>query len=102
MNVIEQTLAGITIGGAVQHGNLAMFPLLGGGAGEPGYLTLDEALGLGVAKMTEAGGGSVPELEFVNEGERRVLLLDGEELLGALQNRVLNLTVLAPAKRTLK
>jgi hypothetical protein len=26
-----------------------------------------------------------------------VLLLDGEELVGAKQNRVLNLTVLAPA-----
>jgi hypothetical protein len=32
---------------------------------------------------------------------RAVLLLDGEELIGAKQNRVLNLTILAPAHSTL-
>ena len=34
------------------------------------------------------------------EGRSAVLLLDGEELVGAKQNRVLNLTILAPAQRT--
>ena len=42
----------------------------------------------------------MPELKFVNEGERSVLLLDGEELLGAKQNRVINLTILVPAHQT--
>ena len=46
-------------------------------------------------------GGHVPETEeIVNEGELSVLLLDGEELLGAKQNRVLNLTILVPAHQT--
>jgi hypothetical protein len=45
-------------------------------------------------------GGHVPELKIVNEGERPVLLLDGEELLGAKQNRVINLTMMAPAHQT--
>jgi len=35
--------------------------------------------------------------KFRYECERAVLLLDGEELVGAKQNRILNLTVLAPA-----
>jgi hypothetical protein len=39
----------------------------------------------------------VPQLLFINDAMRPVLLLDGEELVGAKQNRVLNLTVLAPA-----
>jgi hypothetical protein len=47
------------------------------------------------------GGGSVPELRFENAGDRPVLLLDGEELVGAKPNRVLNLTIPAPAKKTL-
>jgi hypothetical protein len=34
----------------------------------------------------------------VNDSDRAVLLLDGEELVGAKQNRILNLTILAPAK----
>jgi hypothetical protein len=42
-------------------------------------------------------GGSVPHLLFINDAMRPVLLLDGEELVGAKQNRVLNLTVLAAA-----
>ena len=45
--------------------------------------------------------GSVPELSFTNNGALPVLLVDGEELIGAKQNRILNLTVLAPAHRKL-
>jgi hypothetical protein len=38
--------------------------------------------------------GSVPELKVLNRAEIPVLLLDGEELAGAKQNRVLNTTIL--------
>ena len=60
---------------------------------QPGYLVLEEAIAQGVARVTELGeGGSVPELRVENLGEQPVLLLDGEELVGAKQDRVLNLT----------
>ena len=62
----------------------------------PFYLSLDEALGQGTAQVTEVSkGGHVPELLLINRGDRPVLLIDGEELVGAKQNRVLNLTILA-------
>jgi hypothetical protein len=49
-------------------------------------------------QITEVSeGGSVPQLLLVNEATQPVLLLDGDELVGAKQNRVLNLTVLVPA-----
>jgi hypothetical protein len=51
--------------------------------------------------VTELNGGSVPELRFENTAGQPVLLLDGEELIGAKQNRVLNLSILAPAKQTI-
>jgi hypothetical protein len=52
-------------------------------------------------RVTELNaGGSVPELRLENNADLPVLLVDGEELVGAKQNRVLNLTILAPAKRT--
>ena len=41
--------------------------------------------------------GSVPELKVFNGLSQPVLLLDGEELIGAKQNRVLNLTIMVPA-----
>ena len=39
-------------------------------------------------------GGSVPELIAVNSGPLPILLLDGEALVGAKQNRVLNASIL--------
>ena len=39
----------------------------------------------------------MPELLVVNEGPRPVLLVDGEELVGARQNRIVNITLLVPA-----
>jgi hypothetical protein len=84
------------------HRNLSLFPLLADGIAEPGYLLLDEALGRGCARVTEVSEqGSVPELRFVNECDRPVLLIDGEELVGAKQNRILNLSVLVPAHKTI-
>ena len=69
---------------------------------EPDYLTLDQAIAAGTFRVKEVGAqGSVPELQVINEGDRPVLLLDGEELVGAKQNRVLNVTVLCPAGKTL-
>jgi hypothetical protein len=51
---------------------------------------------LTVTEVTE--GGQVPELKVINRGEKPVLLLDGEELSGAKQNRVLNTTILIREK----
>lgn len=79
-----------------------MFPLCRPGTAAPDYLTLPEALQRGLAEVSEVSeSGSVPNLRFLNKGEQPVLLLDGEELAGAKQNRVLNLTILVPAQTTL-
>ena len=45
--------------------------------------------------------GSVPELLVVNRGPDSVLVIDEEELHGAKQNRVVNLTILVAAKLTI-
>ena len=102
MSVVAECLSSLKLGEPQTHLNLQLFPLIGGDAGEPAYRLLDEALAQGTAHVTEVSeSGSVPELKFVNEGDLPVLLLDGEELVGAKQNRILNLTVLAPAHKTI-
>ena len=68
-----------------------MYPLFRDGSvpPEPRYSLLDEAVAHGAARVAEVGdGGSVPELRFENLTEKPVLLLHGEELIGAKQNRV--------------
>jgi hypothetical protein len=47
-------------------------------------------------------GGSVPDLLVENSGDIRVLFLEGEELVGAKQNRILNTSVLLPARSKIK
>ncbi len=102
MKVIETVIAGLEIARPRRHRNLSVFALLADTDGPRGYLTLDEALARGLVRVTEVSeGGHVPELHLENAGERSVLLLDGEELVGAKQNRVLNLSILAPAKQTI-
>ena len=83
-------------------GGLTVFPLSWEVPGVFPYLTLGEALEKGFVTITEVSqGGSVPELAVENAGETAVLLLDGEELRGAKQNRVLNTTILlAPKSRS--
>ena len=104
MRTLLDELKTIGTGEAQRFQNLTLFPLLRKEvpAGEPEYLLLEEAIGAGVARVTElTEGGSVPQLLFVNDGTRPVLLLDGEQLVGAKQNRVLNLTILAPPKQSI-
>jgi hypothetical protein len=99
---IQTTLDALRFGEPQAHGPLAVLPLLGGGPGGPEYRTLAEALKRGTLTITEVSeGGHVPELRVDNRDALPVLLLDGEELRGAKQNRVLNTTVLAPAKSVL-
>jgi len=102
MTLIATRLSQVTLGQPQQCRNLTLFPLLAEGPAQPGYRLLDQALALGCARITEISeGGSVPQLRFINDGDLPVLLLDGEELIGAKQNRILNLSVLAPAHKTI-
>ena len=79
-----------------------MFPLRSEGRGGLEYLTLAEALEAGLARVSEVSeGGSVPELRVANSAGMPVLIVDGEEMVGAKQNRVANLTIMAPAKATI-
>ena len=99
MQIIQDTVADLEIGAPVVHRQMAMFPLLNrkSDAASRTYVTLDEALESSTAQVREVSdGGSVPELLFKNLGERPVLLVEGEELVGAKQNRTLNVSILAP------
>ena len=93
---VAQLLATILTGEPVTHGALAVIPLLAPNLADPDWLTLEEAGDR--ARVTEVSeAGSVPFLKVANGADRPLLLLDGEELIGAKQNRILNTTVLVAA-----
>lgn len=67
------------------------------------YVTLDEAISSGWLKITEVDEhGHVPELIARNISDNLILIIDGEEVIGAKQNRILNTTVLIDKKSELK
>ena len=98
MTIIDNTFSDIRIGPASTFQNLTVFPLIGASDTEPSYDTLDAALLHGTLRITEVTeSGRVPEIKVLNGGGRPVLIIDGEELLGAKQNRTVNLSILIPA-----
>src|SRR5947208_13021373 len=88
----------LQLGDSVEHRGVVIAPLFPRRQPVTEYLTLAEALPLGFRVEEVDGGGSVPELAVHNPLEANVLLYDGEELLGAKQNRILNVTVLVGAE----
>jgi len=99
--VIREYLEGAKIGRKQAYKNMAVFPLLSDYSVGLEYILLDEALGAGLVEVTEIHDqGSVPNLKVHNKSSRMVLILDGEELVGAKQNRVVNTTILVAGNAT--
>ena len=93
----------LRIGDPVRQEALCVFPLFSEPNGKVEYHLSDEALAdesLLIEEISE--GGSVPDLLVENRGDVRVLFLEGEELIGAKQNRILNTSVLVAAHTKVK
>ena len=94
---MTHTTLDFQLGDAVEHRGIVVTPLFPSRDPVAGYITLDEALPRGLTITEIDAAGSVPELAVVNPLDVAVLLYDGEELVGAKQNRILNISVLVGA-----
>jgi len=84
-----------------QGKQLRVVPILGTSNDQPPYRLL-ETSALTAVQVTEIStAGSVPELSVKNTLDVMVYLMDGQELVGAKQNRILNTDVLVPANSTI-
>jgi hypothetical protein len=82
---------------ALPGSGLAAVPLVIAGDADADLLV--EAVAAGTASVSEVSEeGSVSRLLVRHDGARPLLLLHGEEVLGARQNRILNASFLAPAR----
>ena len=90
----------LDLGSSQASGRITVVPLEGVLPG-PVYVTMAQALRQERLEITELEGrASVPELLARNKSAVHVLILDGEELVGAMQNRVLNTAVLLAPNST--
>ncbi len=87
-----------SLGRPQHHENLTIFPILAEQERELPYLLMAEALAVGVLTIGEKNGGQVPVLLATNAGKQAILVLDGEQLIGAKQNRMTNRSLLLPPK----
>lgn len=88
-------------GEPTSYAGLALIPLFAENDPRLEYIGLDEAVahGLKISEVDEAG--SVNDLVVRNPGDVGALLYEGEELVGAKQNRVLERSILiAPKSKT--
>lgn len=99
---LYERLRRLSVGTPQTFAHITVFPLFGLMDESLPYLPLSTALKQGLLKIAEkSDAGVVPEVEVNNGADVPVLLLDGEELAGAKQNRVVSSTVLlAPGSHT--
>ncbi|PKN07658.1 MAG: hypothetical protein CVU72_03220, partial [Deltaproteobacteria bacterium HGW-Deltaproteobacteria-7] len=97
--IIKVHMEGLKFGDIQIHKHVALIPIININGSGPDYWTMKEAMERNLLTVSEVSeGGHVPELKVSNMGDKPVLLLDGEELSGVKQNRVLNTTILLREK----
>lgn len=92
--VMDAYLNIITVGEGRSFGSMTLFPLFSTSTSRLRYRVLSEALADGSVVVTEKSSAEVPELYLVNRSDSMVLVLDGEEVVGGRQNRIVNASFL--------
>jgi hypothetical protein len=78
---------------------LTLHPLIAVSPSSPRLILFDEALARGLVEVTEvSSSGTVPNLKIANRADLPVCVLEGQELQGGKQNRVVNVTLLVAAR----
>jgi hypothetical protein len=99
---ISSFLASVSLAPRQAHKSLTLWPVLRGDAPSkaPEYITLSEAYARGQLAIDELReGAQVPHVRATNRGKLAVLVLFGEEIRGAKQNRIANASFLVPPQQ---
>jgi hypothetical protein len=99
---VREAVGALRVGTAMSDGPLCILPLRSTAEVKARYVLLGQAISRGTLTITEVSeAGSVPYLQAVNKGPWPVLIFDGEELVGAKQNRITNATILVGVGKTI-
>ncbi len=97
---IKRFIEGLEVGDPASAGNLKIFPVFNRTGAGLDYRLVGEAIAAGQVAVEEKPGGSVPTLVVVNNSESHILIADGDHLIGGMQNRIVNVTILVAPKAT--
>jgi hypothetical protein len=98
MKILNNFIENLYTGESITVNGLRLTPLFVREEGSLPYLELEDALRQNLVEIKEVSEqGSVPNLQVTNKSLSDILILDGEELLGAKQNRIVNTTIVVPA-----
>lgn len=99
INPIAEFIGSVHLGPRQFHKSLSVWPLIGQIRQGLDYISLPEAMEKGSIIVEEvSAGGQVPNVRVQNRGDLAVLILFGEEIVGAKQNRVANASFLVGPK----
>lgn len=101
---VRASLGRMRAGEPLRAGALTLIPLLPETPEDTrhtGYLPLEAAVREQALRMSEQPRETVPELTASSTAEAPVIMICGEQVVGGLQNRVLNTTILVAAHSTL-
>jgi len=91
-------LEGLNIKGSQYKKGLTLFPVYGEVKSSYYYLTLDEAIKKDILIIKEGAMEMVSRIEVINKGKDNVFIMEGEELVGCKQNRVVNVSLIIPGE----
>ncbi len=98
MQILNSFIDNLQTGETCRFEQLHITPLIAREENNLPFLEIEEALRDGLVEITEVSdAGAVPNLQVTNKSLSDILILDGEELIGAKQNSVVNTTIVVPA-----
>lgn len=83
-------------------GNITIIPLKTDYTTNVDVLNLKKGIEMGLVNIRECNPSTVNEIIVENNAVTPLVLIDGEEIIGAKQNRIMNKTMLVPEKTTMK
>lgn len=84
-----------------KYENVEAIPIKSDFFGKKDFLTLKKGYEMGLVEIKELEHSTVNTVSCKNDSVTPLILIDGDEITGAMQNRIINDTLLIPAKSTI-
>lgn len=78
--------------------NLSVFPIINNNQMKLDFIDLKTGLEMGIVSVEECKTSDISHVELHNNSVAPLLLIDGEEIIGSKQNRIINETLIIPPK----